>query len=391
VRGISSQPNDPDRPGPRRLLGRRFRDGGLDLAWLSLVLLNLAAIGFWPSRDTIPFHLISICFALLYWFRVWRADPMLWGIGIVLITTMTGIALDVLRDAGSLEEVTDAPLLATMFVAVVWHANRRITADAERQLIGEKNARLLAAQRRFLQDASHYLRTPVTIALTHAELLTKELTGQQEHRDIQVVVGEIMRLRRLSERLLIITASEDPDFLRSEPVLLDELAMEALERWEQTARRHWKLGRLDAAAVMADPERLGLALDALLENAVKFTTPDDVIELSVVSDGSGEARLRVSDAGTGIPAGDLPHVFDRFRTASNAHGSRGTGLGLALVRAVANAHGGSATVRSAPGEGSEFEILLPGEPHRIRQPASGEPSSLPASGTQPCRAAPRAT
>lgn len=349
MRDISSPLDD---SGPRR--GRE-----LDIAWLALVLLNVAAIAVWPSRDTIPFHLISMCFALLYWLRVWPADPMPWGLGIVLITTVTGVALDVLRDAGSLEEVMDAPLLATMFVAVVWHANRTVTADYERQLIGEKNARLLAAQRRFLQDASHHLRTPITIALTHAELLARDLTGEQELRDIQMVVGEMTRLRRLSERLLVIAASEDPDFLRSEPVVLDEFAMEVIERWRPTAQRRWKLGRLDVATVMADPERLGLAVDALLENAVKCTTEDDIIELSVVGDMGDEVRLGVSDTGIGIAAKELPHVFDRFRTGSGPRGSRGTGLGLALVRAVATAHGGSVTVRSALGQGSEFQILLP--------------------------------
>jgi signal transduction histidine kinase len=355
VRDISSRS---DYLGLRR--GRReLRRGELDIIWLTLVVVNLASIALWPSRDTIPFHLISICFALLYWLRVWPADPMLWGIGIVLITTVTGTALNVLRDAGSLEEVTDAPLLATMFVATVWHANRRITADSERQLIGKKNARLLAAQRRFLQDASHHLRTPITIALTHAELLARDLTAEQDLRDVQMVIGEMTRLRKLSERLLIIAASEDPDFLRPDPVVLDEFAMETIERWHLTSQRRWKLGRLDAVTVMADPERLGLAVDALLENAVKFTSEDDVIELSVVSNRAGQVLVTVSDTGSGIPVGEIPHVFDRFRTGSGDQGPRGTGLGLALVRAVADAHGGSVRVRSVLGTGSEFEILLP--------------------------------
>jgi two-component system OmpR family sensor kinase len=223
----------------------------------------------------------------------------------------------------------------------------------------ERSSRLLVDQRRFLQDASHQLRTPITIALTYAELLARDLTGEQQVSDVRMVIGELTRLRRLSERLLVIAISEDPDFPRPDPVALDEFALEAIERWYLTAERRWKLGRLDAATVMADSERLGLAVDALLENAVKFTADDDVIELSVVSDGAGQVRLRVSDTGSGIAAEELPHIFDRFRIGGGGRGSGGTGLGLALVRAVADAHGGSVTVRSAVGEGSEFEMLLP--------------------------------
>ena len=323
------------------------------------MLVNVVSLAVWPARDTVTFHLIAMCFALLYWLRVWPTDPMPWGLGIVLITTVTGVALDVLHDAGSMEEVTDIPLLATMFVAVVWHANRTVTADKERRLMWDENVRLLAAQRRFLQDASHHLRTPVTIALTHAELLARELKSEQELRDVQMVIGEMTRLRRLSERLLVIAASEDPDFLRSEPVALDEFVLEVIARWRPTAQRRWKLGQLDSVTVMADQERLGLAVDALVENAVKFTSPGDAIELSVAGDPVGQVRLGVADTGSGIPTDELPRVFDRFRTGNGDRRVRGTGLGLALVRAVARAHGGSVAVRSTPDQGSDFEILLP--------------------------------
>ena len=330
------------------------------MAWLFLLIVNLVAIALWPTWNTLPFHLISIAFIVLYGFRVWSADPALWSFGIVLITTLTGIVVDVLVDVGPGQETLDIPLLATMFVAIVWHANRRITAEHERQLIWEKNARLVNAQRRFMQDASHHLRTPITIALTHAELLALGLAnGQQQRRDVQMVITELSRLSRLSERLLVIAASEDPEFLRSEPVALDEFVMDVVERWRSAAQRSWKLGRLDSVTVLADTERLGLAVDALVENAVKYTSTDCLIEFSVVSDRPGEARVIIGDTGKGIDADELEHIFERFRRGSNITGTRGTGLGLAVVRAVADAHGGAVRVRSCPGEGSEFEISLP--------------------------------
>ena len=109
----------------------------------------------------------------------------------------------------------------------------------------------------------------------------------------------------------------------------------------------------------ADRERLGLAIDALLENAVRHTVSGDVIKLSVVAVGYGlPVRMVVSDTGQGIPAELLRHVFDRFRSGDSGPG-RGTGLGLALVRAVARAHGGDVLVNSSPGQGSAFELLLP--------------------------------
>jgi signal transduction histidine kinase len=341
------------RPGIRR----RW----LDLVWAILALVNLAAIAIWPSWDTAPFHLISAGFAVLYWFRVWPVTPLLWGLGVVAITTFTGLGLDILHDEERIEEMSEIPLMAAMFVVTVWHANRRVTADHKWHLIGEKNARLLNAQRRFLQDASHHLRTPVTIALTHAELLARDLTDRQELRDVEVVVTEMGRLRRLSDRLLVIAAAEDPEFLRLEPVPLDGLVLETARRWEPTAKRDWRLGRLDAVTVQADTERLSLAMDALLENAVRHTVPDDVIELSVIRGESGSSRIVVGDTGSGIPAGEVAQVFDRFHTGSNkAGGQRGTGLGLSLVRAIAEAHGGSVQVRSTLGRGTEFELVLPG-------------------------------
>jgi len=336
-----------------------FRPALLDAGWAVFSALDLAAILAFPYWETIPFHFIWISFTLLYGFRTWAPAPTLWVLAAVMAATGAGIGLDVVRGTEPPAELTEVPLMAAMFGAMVWHARRKLAAERASQQISEENARLLANQRRFLQDASHQLRTPITIALGHAELLAASLVGAQEGRDIQVVVGELNRLRRIAERLLVIAAAEDPEFLHPEPLALDSFTMEILRRWRPTADRRWQLGRLDRVTVQADRERLGLAIDALLENAVRHTADGDVIKLSVAAAGHGRpTRMIVADGGQGIPAELVPHVFDRFRSGDSGH-PRGTGLGLALVRAVARAHGGDVLVRSRPGNGSAFELLLP--------------------------------
>ncbi len=335
----------------------------MDVAWAVFAAANLVAMLVFAPWETVPFHFIWISLTLLYGFRVWSARPTAWVLFLVMGTTFAAILLDVRRGTEPAAELNEVPLMAAMFAVMVWHAQRRLAADRERQRMGEENVRLLAAQRRFLQDASHQLRTPITIALGHAELLARELTGKTEASDIQVVVGELSRLRRIGERLLVIAASEDPDFLRLEPFALDGFTMEVIRRWRPAAQRRWQLGRLDEVAVVADRERLGLAVDALLENAVRHTGTRDVIKLSVIkADGGGTAALVLADDGGGIPAAELAHIFDRFGTGASPTGSRGTGLGLALARAIARAHGGDILVRSRVGAGSEFELVLPTVP-----------------------------
>jgi two-component system OmpR family sensor kinase len=370
VRVISSSPGDRG-DGSRLLAGARraaarlvalrwpYSPRALDATWAAFSAFNLVAIYWFANWETIPFHFIWISLTVLYGFRAWRAGPTMWVLGAVMLTTASGIGLDVWRGSEPMEELTEVPLMAAVFLAMVWHAHRKQAAEQSHHLISAQNARLVADQRQFLQDAAHQLRTPITIALGHAELLAGDLTGQQEGQDIRVVIGELNRLRRISERLLVIAAAADPGFLHAELVALDQLTMDLVRRWRPTADRRWQLGRLDRVAVRADRERLSLALDALLENAVRHTCPGHVIQLSVIRGWPGiPVRIVVADDGSGIEADQLGLIFDRFRTGDDSQ-SRGTGLGLPLVRAVARAHGGDVMVRSRPGEGSEFELTLP--------------------------------
>ena len=379
----------PHRPpglhSPRGRPAPRWPFAWVDVAWGAFSIANLVAIVVFSRWETVPFHFIWISLTLLYGFRVWSIRPTMWVLAVVMVTTFGAIGWDVFHGAEPVDELNEVPLMAAMFGMMVWHAQRRLTAYKVSARISAENARLLATQRRFLQDASHQLRTPITIALGHAELLASELagSGRAEERDMGVVVGELVRLRRLSERLLMIAAAEDPDFLRPEPVALDRFTMDVLRKWMPTAERRWQLGRLDEVVVDADRERLGLAVDALLENAIRHTRDGDVIQLSVLSaeDGSA-ARMIIADTGAGIPPAERDHIFDRFRSGSELGDGRRTGLGLALVRAVARAHGGEALVHSTPGHGSEFELLLP-----VTAPAGG---LAPAPGPAPDAGAPPA-
>ena len=341
--------------------------------WAALWAACLAGILAFPGWQDVPFYLIWISLAVLYGFRDWPAQHAICLSAGVAGSTAAAIGLAAGRSGLGYASLGKVALMAAMFSAMIWHTERRRSADADRCRVSAENERLLTAQRRFLQDASHQLRAPLAIALGHAELLASALSEPQQRRDIHVVVGELDRLRKLSERLLLIAASENPEFLRPEPVALERLIMELLRRWRPTARRQWQLGRLDQAVVQADRERLRLAMDALLENAIQHTADDDVIRLSVLRDPDGSvARMVIEDSGEGIATGDLDAIFDRFRTGAGG-GPRGTGLGLALAQAVARGHDGELQVQSVHGEGSRFELALP----VAARPAGATAAALP--------------
>ena len=149
-------------------------------------------------------------------------------------------------------------------------------------------------------DASHELGTPITVALGHAELIEQTATDQGVAADARVVTGELARLRRLTNRLLLLASAGTPGFLQVAPVATDSLILDALERWGHVPR-HWRLGEVAEATVSGDADRLVVALDALLENAVAHTEPGDRIEVSVRLEDSS-AVIAVADSGCGIPS-----------------------------------------------------------------------------------------
>ena len=331
----------------------------IDAGWVLFALANLLAMVYWAGWETVPFHFIWVSLTILYGYRVWRVGPTVGLLSVIIMATAAGLAYDIQRGMQPLDELSEVPLMSAMFFAMVWHARRRQSAMQDLQRVNNQNLRLLDASRRFLQDASHELATPITVALGHVELVQRRLEDRALQEDAAVVQDELIRLRRLIDRLLTLAGSEQPDFIRRTPIDLEPVVVDAFRRWSATPRR-WKLGTIEEAGVEADPDRFGAALDAVIENAVNHTGEEGEIELSLRRQG-GAGVVSVRDSGPGIDPADLDRIFERFTRSDRSRSRRtgGMGLGLAIAKAVLDAHGGSIRAANSTAGGALFELRLP--------------------------------
>jgi signal transduction histidine kinase len=332
------------------------RRHALETLWAVFAAANVVAVVVVAEGETIPFHLIWISFAAVYTVRLWRVTHTLLALLAVMIATGASLSWAVAHSSAGLDETSEVPLMAAMFLALVWHVRRRQAAMEEVRRSAQRELRL-TREREMVRDASHELRTPITVARGHAELIRSEYVGEQAADDASVILDELSRLARVSDRLLILAAVDHPGFLRRTPVELERLLVETAKRWSVTASRTWSVNAVAGGIVAADEERLESCLDALIENAVKFTIHGDSIRLALREDANAVV-IEVSDSGIGIPEHELSRIFDRFTCGGAHHG--GTGLGLAIVKAITEAHGGAVVVKSAVGEGTTFQLRLPG-------------------------------
>lgn len=363
------------------MLGRfgRWLDTGrrLELAWLAFAVANLAAMVWmiaaraFDGWETFPFHFIYVSFTLLYGFRAWRLRGTLIGLAFVIVSTGVLTLWATVVGWEAVPELTEIPLMALMFAAMVFHVRRRQQATAVAEALAAVRAADLDRQRVFVSDASHELLTPITIARGHMDLLRR--TRRPEPVDVaeayEIVTGELDRMSRLINRLLVIerAASISPD--DRAPVDIHAMLTELHQRWQGTADRDWRLGPLAGGHITADADQLMLALDALVENAVQHTDLGD--EISVSSSAVGDRlEIRVRDGGTGIPPAAVQRIFDRFYRIDRSRNRRlgGSGLGLSIVRAVAHAHGGDVRAHTPADGGAEFCVTLP-----RRRSAEAEP------------------
>jgi two-component system OmpR family sensor kinase len=333
-------------PATRSLIAQRWPE----LLWGLFAAANVAVMLWLQEWQTVPFHFVWVSLTILYGFRVWK--PASTAAVLVVVGVTTGYALwrAAVNSGSGIDEMTEVPLMSAMFVAMVWHARRREAAMAK---VRESRER----ERDFIRDASHLLRTPITVARGHAELLAASASGQAA-QDVDTVVDELQRLSRISDRLLVLASSEHPNFTSVRPVSLTSLVDATVRRWSVAAAdREWRCETPGGGTVRADEERLVAAIDALVENAVKATRPGDSIVVTGGAEGE-DAVVEVRDTGAGIDADTLPRIFDRF--ARKPHAKGGTGLGMPIVKAIVEAHGGSIAVASTPGKGTSVRLRLPG-------------------------------
>ncbi|MUG96383.1 HAMP domain-containing protein [Scytonema sp. UIC 10036] len=212
-------------------------------------------------------------------------------------------------------------------------------------------------QRDFINDAGHELRTPITIIQGHLELMEED--PQDIHETRTLVLDELDRMSRFVEDLILLARAERPDFLQLARVDVKSLTEELFAKAKALGNRTWILDASADGQTIADRQRITQAVMNLAQNAVQFTKEADIITIGS-SMTKNKVHFWVRDTGEGIAVSDQQRIFQRFARAANSRRrSEGAGLGLSIVKAIAEAHGGEVQLQSQPGKGASFTIVLP--------------------------------
>jgi signal transduction histidine kinase len=368
-----SNPHVPD-VGRTRILERRVRLGSLDAvvgAGEPLRLVESAQHG--VARAFLFAGLIVLALALI-------ASYIAGARVSAPLRRMAAIATRV--DAGDLGPRMDVSGRAEDEV--------RVLGESFNHML-DRLAQAFASQREFVADASHELRTPLTVIRGQLEVLAAQPnpTEEEVRRVERLVQAEIGRISRLVDDLLVLTQAERIDFLRPEPIDVSSFVAEIWDGLSLTADRHFELGPIPPGTLMADADRLAQALRNLGRNAIEHTAEGSgLVRLEVAAAGQDRIRFSVLDDGPGIPSQERSRVFERFRRvdAGRNRNTGGAGLGLAIVRAIAEAHGGSAAAHGREaGSGTRMELVLPSFTP-ARAAINGEPQPSPRAGGIPQKA-----
>lgn len=295
---------------------------------------------------------VLIFLAIVLMFIFWLAAWWVTGKALAPLETMTDIATQIIN-ADDLQR--RIPLTGSQ-------------KDEVGQLIKAFNAtlerleKLFTTQRRFLADVSHELRTPLTVIKGEAGLLRR--MGGVDEESLSSIESEVDRLSRLVGDLLLLAQAESGRLpMLMQPVELDTLLLEVFQQVNVLAgdRLQVKLNEIDQIQVNGDRDRLKQVFINLLGNAVQYTPAGGQVNLMLRRVGE-QAQVIISDNGPGIPAEDLPHIFQRFyRAEKSRKRSQGTGFGLGLSIAywIVRQHNGTIDVTSQEGRGTSFSVRLP--------------------------------
>jgi len=297
---------------------------------------------------------------------VWTANP----VGVVLLAVPLAFLYAAYR--GWLQTLRERDQMARMGMTADTIAKERdmdkrlpepggsdpvshLAATLNRML--ERLQQAFDRERRFIREASHELRTPITVSRGHLEVLGRDADPSEVRQAIDVVLDELERMTRLVEDLTTLAGAAGPELLRRERIelapFLGELATKAVPLLD---------GRLRTqppppdAVLVGDPQRLTQAILNLLHNAAVHARPGSRVELRVREE-PGAWRFEVADEGGGLRPGEEDGLFRPFHRGSTA--GEGSGLGLAIVRTIAEAHGGSAGIENRPGAGVTVWLSVP--------------------------------
>lgn len=215
-------------------------------------------------------------------------------------------------------------------------------------------------QREFINDAGHELRTPITVIQGNLELMGDDPEEQKE--TFTIVMSELARMGRMADNMISLAKAERSDFLHLGMVNAAELTEELFSKMQSLAERNWQLDEIAQGQIVVDRVQITEAVMNLAQNATQYTRREDIIALgSTIA--RGKVHFWVRDTGDGIPLPDHKRIFERFARATNSRSRReGCGLGLSIVKAIAEAHGGNVFLRSQLGSGSMFTLVLPLDP-----------------------------
>jgi signal transduction histidine kinase len=241
------------------------------------------------------------------------------------------------------------------------------------EAFNELQERLAASwerERNFVDGVAHELRTPITLVSGHAQRLLRQSDNPLQRKSLHLIQQESARMGTLVADLLDLARQDSGRLrLRCQPVEAEEVLLVLYERLAGTAQGRLRLalgpevmgGDGPLPPAQADPDRLQQCLTALVDNALRYSPPDSPVAVGACSDAAGNLLLWVRDHGPGVAEDERTLIFERFvrGSAGQASDTRGSGIGLAVVKLLIEAMGGGVQVREPPGGGAEFQLRLP--------------------------------